>query len=85
MADSSFDEGDGGDEGGAFSERPTCCSLICGIPTPDEPKVNFICFRISRRVIKNVLMFVIVLVFYMLFLSFIMGGSRSTPVAPDPQ
>lgn len=65
MADNS-DGGDGGDEG--VSERRTCCNLICGVPAPDEAKVNCFCFRISKRVIKNVLMFVIVLAIYMMFL-----------------
>ena len=65
------------DQGGHIS----CCELICGRPSTDEPKFNLICCRVSKRVVKNILMIVTVLLLYCFFLTFIMGGKQTTPYA----
>ena len=63
-------------EGGAST---SCCEVICGRPSADEPKFNFFLCRVSKRVVKNFIMILAVLLLYCFFLSFIMGkGSRSS-------
>jgi len=52
----------------------SCCQLICGRPSTDEPKLNLICCNVSKRVVKNMIMFVVVLLVYMFFLSLIMNN-----------
>lgn len=58
----------------SFDERASCCEIICGRPQVDEPKLNLLCCSLSKRVVKNMVMFVIVILVYMFFLSLMMGG-----------
>ena len=55
----------------------SCCELICGRPHIDEPKVSLVCCSMSKRVIKNAVMFVVVLLIYIFFLSLIMGSKKA--------
>lgn len=59
-----------GDEGGA-----SCYELLCGTPNENEPVYNLLCFSVSKRVVKNVTMFILALVFYVLMLSVITSGN----------
>ena len=61
---------------GIMDHRPSCCEVLCGRPRLDEPKVNLICCNVSKRVVKNVVMFTVVLLVYIFFLS-MMTSSRS--------
>lgn len=61
-----------------YEERASCCEIICGRPRTDEPKVNLVCCSLSKRVLKNMVMFVIVLLVYMFFLSLMMGGQKGS-------
>ena len=63
----------------AYDHQPSCCEIICGRPRVDEPKLNLLCCHISKRVVKNIFMFVVVLMVYIFFLSIIMGQSRKQP------
>ena len=56
------------------SQDINCCEMVCGRPSANEPKCNIICCKISKRVLKNMLMFTVVLLIYGLFLSLIMGN-----------
>ena len=71
-----------GEDSMMYDRQPSCCEMICGTPSTDEPKVNLICCNISKRVIKNMIMFAVVLLVYIFLLSIIMGN-RTAP-QPDP-
>lgn len=64
----------------SFDQNVSCCELICGRPRLDEPKVNLLCCQVSKRLLKNIVMFVFVLFVYIFFLSMIMGnrGKKSS-------
>lgn len=57
--------------------QPSLCELIFGRPSEDEPKLNCGCMRVSKRVIKNVVLFTVVIAVYVFFLSIITGGRVS--------
>ena len=56
--------------------RTGCCSFLCGTPTPGEPKISLGCFSVSKRVLKNIFMFLLVLVAYCTFLYFMMSERK---------
>lgn len=55
------------------TENPSCMEILCGRPSTDEPQVNLLFCNVSKRVLKNMVMFAIVLAMYIFFLSIIMG------------
>ena len=61
----------------------SCCEIICGRPSTDEPKLNLLCCRVSKRVMKNVVMILAVLALYCFFLSFIMGNKTTQQAAQN--
>ena len=72
----------GADDSMAFDNRHdvNCCEMICGRPSDTEPKCNMLFCNVSKRILKNMLMFMVVLLVYALFLSLIMGNrSRKQP------
>ena len=69
-----FDTIIGGDESFSYDQNVSCCELICGRPRVDEPKCNLLICNVSRRVLKNMLLFLGLLFVYVIFLSFIMGN-----------
>ena len=64
----------GADDSISYDRRASCCELICGRPRLDEPKCNLLVCNVSRRVLKNMLLFLSILLIYILFLSLIMGN-----------
>ena len=73
----------GGDDDSAMYDQRgmNCCEMLCGRPSVNEPKCSVLCCRVSKRVLKNMVMFAIVLVAYVLFLSLIMGNRSKSPEA----
>jgi len=69
----------GGDESTGHDHSVSCCEVLCGRPRANEPKCNLLLCNVSRRVLKNMAMFVVVLILYILFLSVIMDGNRKQP------
>ena len=67
-----------GDDSVTYDRSPSCCELICGTPSIDEPKLSLGCCNVSKRLIKNAVMFLVVLLIYIFFLSIIMGNRSST-------
>ena len=65
-----------GDEDSSMYDQRSlnCCELLCGRPSTNEPKCSLICCSISKRVLKNIVMFAVVLAVYVFFLSVIMGN-----------
>ena len=46
----------------------SCCHFLCGTPSVDEPKINMLCCKPTRRVVKNLFLFLLVLLIYIFFL-----------------
>ena len=51
----------------------SCTELLCGAATDNEPRINLVCFDVSKRVVKNMAMFVFVLLVYCFILGIITG------------
>ena len=58
------------------SRGVSCCEVIFGRPSANEAKFNCLFCRVSKRVVKNFLMILAVLLLYCFFLSFIMGKEK---------
>ena len=60
-------------DGGEIS----CYDLLCGTPRDNEPVFSFLCFSVSKRVVKNISMFIFVLLFYILVLSVVTSNKKT--------
>lgn len=60
-------------DGGEIS----CYDLLCGTPRDNEPVFSFLCFSVSKRVVKNISMFIFVLLFYVLVLSVVTSNKKT--------
>ena len=61
-------------EGSAYhggEQELSCIELLCGTARDDEPKLSLICCTVSKRVVKNIVMFITVLMIYCFLLSVI--------------
>ena len=47
--------------------------FMCGAATPGEPTIDLFCCSVRRRTVKNVTMFIVVMVIYIGLLTMIMG------------
>ena len=53
--------------------------FMCGTAArPDEPKLDLFCCSVHRRTIKNVVMFIVVMVVYIGLLTMIMGPRNNS-------
>ena len=66
-------------EGGSIfggDQELSCTELLCGMAREDEPKLNMGCCTVSKRVVKNMVMFTVVLIIYIFLLALITGKNN---------